>query len=866
MPRLNPIRTSFVAGEISPRLEGRAQLEQLSQALRQSRNGVVLPHGGYQRRSGTRFVDAAKNAGGEVVLRSFIPTVGEGIIIEMGANYFRFFQDGAMLLDGAGNPLEIATPYGADELRDIQMAQSIDVAWIVHPDHFPQKLSRTSVDPTAFTLEPVEFRDGHAPLRSPNGNLFNPVDLDTSTTPFTLKWNSDPVDGGLDTTGNFDTGRAVRADDGVNIGWYRIDNVTASNQAEVTLLGGSGPVAFGINVIKSTDPLILETNNIHDLVEGDRIRLDDLGLTDSLFIVGEQPTTNDGSVLLKQFQVNTFPGNQPFSGSSATTGTAPKATRTPTDWSVGLFSEKEGARAITFHEGRLVYGGSLQEVDRLSFSVSDDFDNFELVSTALDLRDAEAADRAIERRTVSTANNSIQWLQAANRRLFVGTSGGEFIVQGENRDLLTPSGTQVVQATARGSIHLPPAVIDNQVVFVQQNGKKLRRLTFDASADGQVAEDISIFAEHITEGTIFDMAYQQDPDSVLWALRGDGRLIGFTLEGQQRVIGAHLHEVGGEFSGLAAVVESVATLPSPAGLDQNQVWVSVRRTINGATVRYVEALEKVFQPRSGFASTDQERVRDLEDAVFMDSALSLDSPISVANIEQAATPTITTETAHGLTAGDSVRIRDAVGMTQINQVTTQVDSVTGSNTFTIAQDTTDFGPYKGFGTVRKEFSSFSGLDHLEGQEVLILADGAVHPSRVVSNGEVELTRTASIVHVGLRMPFFFETTRIIPLGQSGRIGTLHGQEMRIQRVSMRLHETMGGEVAVGPTPEDGDFSPLIFREAASRMDRAIPIFTGDKEVAVEGGWTTEPTLFVRNDQPLPMTVLALMPRMEANEG
>lgn len=867
MARFNPIQQSFVAGEFSPRLEGRDDLEDYFRAARQTRNGVVLPHGGFQRRTGTRHVAEIKDSTKQVQFISFVPAVGEGIVIEMGENYMRFYKDGQQVMDG-GSPHEIATPYLEDELRDIQVTQSVDVMWIVHPFHFPRKLKRTQSNPPRFTISKLDWREGHAPLRRPNDDLENPVTV-TGNNPSVLTWDKDPVDGGLDTSGSFDLERAVRMDDGQNIGWYEIVEVTATNQAKANLLGGAEPTARGIASKQNGDPLILQTNaNDHGMVEGEVVFFEDpSGNTvidptsgTDFFIVGPSPKDSNGQIILNQFQVNTFPNDDPVDGSNLSINGDESVFRAPTDWALGAASQEEGFRAVTFHEGRLAYGGTQTELDRFWLSVSDDFDNFELVSQTLDLRDAAADDRAVERRALSTENNAIQWMQAANRQLFVGTSGGEFLVRGANNDLLTPTGAQVIQATARGSIHLQPTVIDNQIVFVQQNGKRLRRLRFDVNADGQVAEDISILAEHILEGGVFDMAYQQDPDSVLWTVRGDGRLIGWTIEAQQNVIGAHEHQLGGEWAGIQPVTETVAALPSPTDLNQNQIWTVARREINGQTKRYVEFFEEVYLPRVGFAATEKELIRAVEDGVFVDSSLSLDNPVNITGITQGDPTFVQTSSAHNLSAGDTVRFRDIVGMTELNQVTAEVDGVVNSTEFSAKVDSSGFSTYRGFGTVRKEFDQFSGLDHLENEVVSVLADGAVHPQRRVQSGLITLNRKASIVHVGLPYDFFVETTRFVT---QGSVGTLQGQKARVQRVNLRLHESLGGEVGVGPDPNK--MEEFVFRQTASSMNRAIPLFTGDKEVPVPEGWTTEPTIFIRQPQPLPMTVLAVMPRMEANE-
>lgn len=867
MTRFNPAQNSFVAGELSPRLEGRSDLDQYFQGMRQTKNGIVLPHGGFQRRSGTRFVAEAKTSNTrQVRLIPFVVSVEVSYVVELGHEYARFYLNGVQVLDSNNNPLEITTPFKEDELRDVHFAQSADVMWLVHPFHFPRKLRRTQANPDKFDMVKVQFREGKAPLRRVNNDLENAVIVSgTSSNPRTLTWQTNPTDGGLDSD---DVGRAVRLDDGQKVGWYEITNVVNSTQADADLLGGDDPKSGTIDSKANGDPLILQTvEPNHGMIEGEIILFEDPSgntLIDpasgsGLFIVGPSPEDSNGDIILNQFQVNTFPDDKPVDGSSLTINGDETYFRAPTNWALGMFANNEGPRTVTFHEGRLGYGGSRTELDRLVLSVVEDFDNFELFSEALN--NATKADLAIQRRVLSTQVNAIQWMQSADERLFVGTSGGEFMIRGENNDLLTPDGAQVVPMTARGSLHIQPSVIDNQIIMVQRNGTKLRRLGFDVEADGLVATDISVLAEHILDQQVFETAYQQDPDSVFWTLRGDGKLVGWTIESQQQVIGAHQHSLGGQWLGRDAVVESVTVIPAPSGWVQDQIWLSVRRTVNGQTVRYIEFMSPQYKPEEvNQRSTDLELIGALEESVFVDSSLALNNPIGITNITQSNPARVSTSSAHGLAANDTVRIRDVGGMTSVNQRTFTVTNVVDSTTFDIDVDTTGFDPYIAFGTVRKEFGNFSGLDHLEGETVSVLADGAVHPDRTVSNGGITLNRKASIVQVGLRYETLGETQRFIGGAQ---LGVGQGQQHRIQRIVARLHNTLGGDLGIGSSPEDTE--TLVFRKANDRMNRAIPLFLGDKEVPVPGGWTDEPTVFFRQSQPLPMTVLALMPRMEVNE-
>ena len=156
-------------------------------------------------------------------------------------------------------------------------------------------------------------------------------------------------------------------------------------------------------------------------------------------------------------------------------------------------------------------------------------------------------------------------------------------------------------------------------------------------------------------------------------------------------------------------------------------------------------------------------------------------------------------------------------------------------------------------------TTVTGLEHLEGETVQILADGAVHPSREVSGGQISLDYEASTLVVGLGYDSEALTQRI----EAGAAdGTAQGKTKRIHRVVFRFFETLGA--TVGPDKETTQ--PIIFRSTADDMGAAVPLFTGDKFVDWEGDYDREGRVYVAQHQPLPMTVLAIMPQLMTQDG
>ena len=124
---------------------------------------------------------------------------------------------------------------------------------------------------------------------------------------------------------------------------------------------------------------------------------------------------------------------------------------------------------------------------------------------------------------------------------------------------------------------------------------------------------MTILAEDITLNGINETTYQQEPHSIVWGVRGDGILVGLTYQRSEQVVAWHQHKLGGSFGATAyGIVESVISISGNSynRTDEDQVWVIVKRTINGVTRRYVE----YFTPFQFDSSLTQFQ--------FVDSALS----------------------------------------------------------------------------------------------------------------------------------------------------------------------------------------------------------------------------------------------------
>ena len=415
---------------------------------------------------------------------------------------------------------------------------------------------------------------------------------------------------------------------------------------------------------------------------------------------------------------------------------------------------------VTFFEQRLVFAGSNDNPQTLWFSKSADLENFTTGSNDTD---------AMVYTIASNKVNAIRYI-TAQRSLILGTVGGEFVVSASGTTQpITPTNVQIQRQSSYGAANIDAVQIENVTMFVQRAKRKIRELVYNLNIDQYQAQDMTLLAEHITEGGITEMAYQQEPDSVLWCVRSDGTLLGFTYARAEEVVGWHRHVIGGAFSSGNAVVESVASIPTDA--NEDELYVIVKRTINGTTRRYVEYLT-LFD-----YGTDQ------TDAFYVDSGLTY--------------------------SGSAATV-------------------------------------------------ITGLDHLEGQSVTILADGSTHPNKTVSGGAITLERSSTKVHVGLGYTSLLQTMRVEAKGDEA---TSQSKTKRINEVTLRLHESVGVEVGSSLS----DMERIPFRSSAAAMSSAVPLFTGDKQVEFRDDFNTDGFVYVRQTQPLPLTVISIYPMITVND-
>jgi len=507
-----------------------------------------------------------------------------------------------------------------------------------------------------------------------------------------------------------------------------------------------------------------------------------------------------------------------------------------TDWSLGAFSSTTGhPSCVSFFEQRLVFAATLNNPQTVYFSKSGDYENMDA-----NIGGTVADDDAIIYTIASNQVNAIRFM-AAGRTLIIGTAGGEFTVSGGgDNDAVTPTNILIKKQSNHGAANTDAIAVANATLFLQRAKRKIRELAYNFDVDGYTAPDLTILAEHITEGGIVEMAYQEEPLAIIWCVRNDGELIALTYQREQEVVAWHRHIFGGVFGSSKAVCESVAVIPTEDS--EYELYMIIKRTINGATTRYVEYLNTF-----NFDQTDNTSFN------FLDSQLNYSGATSTLNgdISNSANTVIV---ASGTDFTSSGKIK--IGGEIITYTGKSTNNLTGC---TRGTESTTAAAHTSGDTVKQVVNSLAGLNHLEGQTVSILADGATHPDKTVSSNAVTLDRFANSVKIGLGYTSILKTMRIDAGSQNG---TSQAKTKRIYEVTARLYESVGVEVG----PDLNNMERVPFRKSSDPMDQGIPPFTGDKEVEFRGNYDTDGFMIVRQTQPLPLTILSLYPRLVTNDG
>lgn len=489
-------------------------------------------------------------------------------------------------------------------------------------------------------------------------------------------------------------------------------------------------------------------------------------------------------------------------------------------------------RAAGYFEQRRVFAGTTLKPRQLWMTKSGTESD---MTYSLPVQDDDRISVALAARAAATIRHVVPLSD-----MLLLTQQGEWRVTAVNSDAITPETVAVRQQSEIGASDVTPLVVNNVVVFAANRGGHVRELAFNWQAQGYVTGDLSLRAAHLFDGLeVLDAAYQRSPYPVCWFVSSSGKLLSLTYIPEEQVRGWAQHDTDG-------TVESVCVIPEG---EQDSVYVCVKRTVNGSDARYIERLVP-------------EVTASLTDNVFLDSAYIFDG------LNTSAT-TLT------LTGGTKWKANESVSLTASTQLfagkaslgdvfelrsggvgyRVQITSIGTGGTLATVKLLADIpSALQATATTSWVYcrKTLTGLDHLEGKKVVAVRDGGVEETaHVVTGGAITMGGYANHAIVGLAYTSDLET---LPLVMQQVDGAGQGRMKNVRRAHLRVADTAG--VRVGVTAADLEPLEGVLETALS---------TGERRVVVPGAWTDGGTLLLRQDKPLPATVLGMTLEVELGD-
>ncbi len=813
MVKSSPIISALNAGEWSPLLDGRTDIQGYPASAYRMENFLPSIQGPAIRRAGTGFVRPIKyNEATRSRLVPFIKSRTDAVQIEFGNGYCRFFVDNAAVITGSATgitgaiatfPVEITSvghPYSDDDevfIYDILGMTELNGRWFVVANSTANTYElRTihghNVDGTGYTAYtgggqsdvPYEIispytstqldssfgldfvQSGDVLYITDRAGLLAPRKLSRSAATSWAFSTLDPDDGPWLDLNATTTSVYASADTG---------SITLTASASEFVAGDVG------SIIRLDQETITATNiwktgtgyTTGDYVrsEGKEYKAATTATSGTSIPAHTSGTVTDGGVEWEY--ISPGYGTARITAQSGTTATATVLTTMPqtvigsgnatTLWRRGAWSTTNGyPTCVTFFRERLVFG----QGQNVYASVAGAFESF-----AIDNFGEILSESAVSVTVQSSEANQIVGVTEGSV-LIVNTIGAEFSIEGQSTSSpFGPNNIKVSKQTAYGGAAIRPIRVGESVLFVQASQRKLRSIQYEFNVDNYVAPDMTVRSAGIMGAGVIQMARQAEPYEIVWSVRADGQLLVFSFD-QTQEVRAWARCI---ISGTDAVVESVSVVPKADG-SRDEVSIIVARTVNGDTRRYVEYL-----------TPEHETGDDQGDATYGDSLL----------------------------------------------------------TYSGASATT-----------------FYGFDHMEGETLGVLGEGATVPDVVVANGEVVVGTGLTKAQIGLRYSSKYAANRS---AASGGDGTGQAKTKRITDVAFRVVDTLGGSAGSDETNMD-EVPGLTYRAPAVLMGSPPSLVTGDVLLSWPGGYETDGRIWYVNDSMFPATVAAIMPQVVVQES
>lgn len=816
---------SFSGGEITPSLYARTDIAKYATSLRTERNMITMRHGGATNRPGTKFVIETKDSSKASRLIPFIFNAAQTYVLEFGDQYMRVHRNGANITVSGVTAWATATAYVAGDIRS-----NGGVNYYCFLAHTSGASDEPGVGGSwttywhAMTGSIFEIPTPYLEAELFNLQVKQSADVVTIVHP-----DHDP----RELARTADTGWVL------SVATFAPGVTTPTN---VAVSGGAGSSTYVYHVT-ALDPETGEESLAGTKSQGSLTAPS----ADTQTITWDAVAgVNEYNVYMEKNGVAGFlgvAGTNSYSNSSDN----PDTTDTPPVSRNPFSGADEKPATGTYYQQRNIHAGSNDFPESVELSRSSNYNNFTKSTPIQD-------DDAIKFTVAGDRVNRIKHLITLGK-LIIMTSGGEWVAKGNSDGVILPGEINLEQFSYHGSGDVAPLLVGSSALFLQARSSIVRDLINDA-IDGYTSDDLTIFSAHFFDNyTIVDWDYQEIPHSIVWACRSDGKLLGFTYVRKQKVFAWHIHDTpaSGEF-------ESVVSVPEG---NEDAVYFIIKRTINGSTVRYVERMESRI-------------LTDIEDMILMDSALSYDGThTGSTTMTLSGGSTWAYDETLTLTASSSFFVAGDVGNeihltgSDGSLIRFEIKGYTSGTVVTGKPHKTVPAAMRAVAITSwgKAVDEFSGLDHLEGEDVAVFADGfvvaspnnAAYTTVTVSSGSVTLAKPRVVVHIGLPIIYDIETLDIDTVDGE----TLTDKKKLIGEVHAYVEDTRGVFAGTAP-PSDDSTDPLegLYEFKARNAESAespVALKTDVINIKVDSTWSQGGRVFIRQVDPVPMTILSIVP-------
>ena len=800
---------SFNAGEISPMLDARVSLEKYASGCRTLQNFIILPYGGAMRRPGTEYIGAAKNSAKRSRVVGFNFSSSVSFILEIGEYYIRFWNTNGPVTV-TGTPVEVVTPYTEAEIRDVQFVQINDIMYFVHPLHSPRKLVRNS--DTNWTFSEIDW----------TWPVFLDENIEATTiipypVTFTAWLTSTAYLAGAYVT---NSGTLYRCLTGHTSGTFATDLAAAKWIAASITAGTSVSLTSSASIFQASHVgSYWCVAHVRETAYIERV-LSSTGTSGNLDVLGKWELTTYGNWDGRLKVQRSYDG-----------GTTWETIRT--------------YESATAGERNVSSTGSEDKPCQMRLDYS-----------------ADAAGSASPNSRLECGDNRIYGVVK-----ITGYTSATVVTATVINAIYSPTATKIWQEGAFSAVRGFPRTVtlhEQRLIFAGTDHKPL-------TIWGSVTDDFENFRVSVLDDGSFSFSLSSNVSNpVNWMTSQNALLIG--TAGDEWTLGAtdttksmsptnvmakRQSSYGSKYL-QARVINEVIMFTQRQGRKvreltysfQKDGWVAPDLTLLANHITAGEIVETAFQQQTdailwlitgtgGLIGMTYERDQNV---VGWHRHTTQGTFESVATI-------------YGGSGADEVWF--VVNRTVNGSTVRYLERLKVDHRETMeAEDKPNWWYLDCAKQVAPSGVTASGLSHLEGLEVGVLKDGSTHPARTVVLGSISLQATGSKVLVGLPFESILQPMK---LNIDLQDGTAQGRRARVPRLVARFYKSLGGQYSTdGKTWFD-----IFSRSTTDKMDDSPDAFTGDKKVYTGGTYADSADVWLKQTLPMPLTVLAIMPKWEA---